>query len=75
MSSSIAICDVCGCKAFWAIDAKGDVWNLCQNSECDTHVQEELFPEEPDWDEGVTLRVRGSAPGDPIKSSPFTEST
>ena len=56
---TIAICDSCGSVAWWAVDGAGDVWNLCQNEDCDTHVQLELLPEEPIWKERGTQPVRG----------------
>ncbi len=53
LAMAIAICDYCKGPASWCLDRVGDVWYRCLDVSCEFHVQLELFPEEPHWEERV----------------------
>jgi len=61
-------CETCGGPEWWCLDRAGEVWILCQDEQCLSRTQTEMFPEEPIWDS----RVRESARGDDSDESQVT---
>jgi len=70
--SAIGTCDVCSGPANWCLDASGDVWELCKDAGCPSHLQLDLFPEEPLWGEGVASASEGGDPEGQVASDQVT---
>ena len=65
---AICTCDVCSGPAWWCLDKFGDVWIRCQDDKCLFNLQEDLFPQEPDWGDRGTHSVSGDEPDDSDRS-------
>ena len=67
---AIATCDVCSGPANWCLDRAGDVWVRCLDDGCLSHLQVELFPEEPIWEERGTHPVSRDGTDESVWSTP-----
>ena len=56
---AIFTCEFCSGPVQWCLDRAGAVWIRCEDDSCLFFSQVELFPEEPDWEEGVDPSKRG----------------